>query len=296
MNAIETRKLTRDFGKGRGLFDLDLKVKKGRVHGFLGPNGAGKTTAIRLLLDFLRPDRGAARILGHDHRIHATRLRRHIGYVPGELAMPVNLLGREYITHSERLRGGVDREWRKDLVHRLRVDLDERIGTLSKGNRQKIALVDALQHRPELLIMDEPTDGLDPLLRQQVKGILRDHVKDGGTVFMSSHIVHEIQTICDDVSIVIGGRLRSQARIQDLIDAEGLVVLATVEDPAEATRSLLDAGAADVAQRGNRIRVRARGDPLPVLAELHHLGATQSKLRQGDLEELFLRLYAEEPT
>ncbi len=294
MNAIETRDLTRDFGGGRGILDLDLAVPKGRVHGFLGPNGSGKTTVIRLLLDFLRPDKGGSRVLGMDPVRRAPEIKARVGYVPGELAIPEMLRGREFLDHSAGLRGGIDTQWRDHLIHRLGAEVEPRIRTLSKGNKQKIALIDALQHRPELLIMDEPTDGLDPLLRDQVGHVLRDHAAAGGTVFLSSHIVHEIQTMCDDVSIVLSGRLRRRAKIADLVAMEGLVVEATVPDPTIARQRLMAAGAVDLARRGNRIRLRLQGNPLPGLAVLHSLGATDPRLRQGDLEEMFLRIYEED--
>ncbi len=296
MHAIETRGLTHDFGGDKGLFDLTLNVPKRRVHGFLGPNGAGKTTAIRLLLGFLAPHRGGSRVLGIDPWRHASRVKACVGYIPGELALPPMLRGREFLEHSQRLRGDVDEAWRDQLIETFDAAPEQRIGTLSKGNKQKIALIDALQHRPELLIMDEPTDGLDPLLRDQVRQVLRDHVRAGGTVFMSSHIVHEIQTMCDDVSIVLSGRLREQATISDLVALEGIRVEVTVPDVRAAAAQLARVGVRDVSRRGNRIRLRVQGNPLPALAALDRLGATDPMLRQGDLEEMFLRLYAEDRT
>ncbi len=295
MNAIETRRLTRDFGGGKGILDLNLEVPKGRVHGFLGPNGAGKTTVIRLLMDFLRPDRGGSRVLGLNPVTQAHRIRRQVGFVPGDLALPAMLTGREFLRHSERMRGHVDREWRNHLVHLFGAEVEPRIGNLSKGNKQKIALIDALQHRPELLIMDEPTDGLDPLLRDQVRIVLRDHAKAGGTVFLSSHVVHEIQTMCDDVSIVLSGRLREKARIDDLVAMEGMMVDVAVDD-AETVREKLERanGVKDFEAHNGRLRFRIQGDPLPALATLHEAGARDPELRQGDLEELFLRMYAED--
>ncbi len=295
MNAISTRNLTKDFGGGRGILNLDLDVPTGRVHGFLGPNGAGKTTVIRLLLDYLRPDEGHIRIMGKDPRRDYASIRRHIGYVPGDLALPSALRGREYLAHSAALQGNVDMAWQAHLMDLLGVDAKPRIRELSKGNKQKIALIDALQHRPEILILDEPTDGLDPLLRDQVRILLQDHAKRGGTVFLSSHIVHEIQTMCHDVSIVLSGRLRHRARIADLIAMEGMVVEASVPDLIEARRLLMGAGVQKMVRRGQRLRFRVRGDPLPALAALHQAGGYDPRIRQGDLEEMFLRIYAEDP-
>ncbi len=294
MMAIATRGLTKDFGEGRGILDLDLDIAKGRVHGFLGPNGSGKTTVIRLLLDYLRPDRGTVRVLGRNPRTDFVGIRRHVGYVPGELAFPEALRGSEYLAHSAALRGDVDLDWQQHLIEELAVDTKPRIRELSKGNKQKIALIDAMQHRPELLILDEPTDGLDPLLRDQVRILLQAHARAGGTVFLSSHVVHEIQTMCHDVSIVLSGRLRHKARIADLVALEGLVVEATVPELALARRLLTDAGVKKILRKGQRIRFRIQGDPLPALAALHAAGGHDPKIRQGDLEEMFLRIYAED--
>lgn len=294
MSTIECFGLTRDYGNGKGLFDLDLQVPAGRVHGFLGPNGAGKTTAIRMFLDFLRPDRGSCKIFGLDPRQDAARIKQEVGYVPGDLALPTMLRGHEYLDQSAGLHGGVDLDWRNQLVERLGAQLHPKMHTLSKGNKQKIALIDALQHKPKLLILDEPTDGLDPLLRDRVGHMLREHAQAGGTVFLSSHIVHEIQTMCDDVSIVLSGRLRKQATIQHLVELEGLFVEVTVPDPLAAAKTLGAVGGTRMTHKGSRLRVHFQGNPLPGLAALHNLGATDPKLRQGDLEEMFLHLYAED--
>lgn len=294
MNVIETRALTKDYGRGRGLFGLDLAVPERRVHGFLGPNGSGKTTAIRLLMGFLRPTRGASRVLGLDPVTQAHRIMVDVGYVPGELALPALLTARDYLDQSARLRPAVDLAWRRELAGRLGVDMRTRLGTLSKGNRQKVALLDALQHRPALLVLDEPTDGLDPLLRVEVRDILRSHVRDGGTVFLSSHIVHEVQTVCDDVSIVLSGRLRTQARIRDLVAKEGVLAEAQVPDMQAACAAVARAGAVDLLLKGDRLRFRVRGDPMPAFSAVAAAGGTLVELRQGDLEEAFLRLYGGE--
>lgn len=293
-DVITTQGLTKDYGDGRGLFDLDLRVPQGRIHGFLGPNGAGKTTAIRLLLGFLRPTRGAARVLGLDPGTQAAQIKARVGYIPGELALPEMLTGRDHLEQSAALRGGVDEARQEDLIDRLEADLGLKTGKLSKGNRQKIALIDAFQHDPELLIMDEPTDGLDPLLRREVRALLQDHVERGGTVFLSSHVVHEIQTMCDDVSIVIGGKLHAQAAIPDLLADAGVTIEAAVADLDQAAQVLQDHGATDIRHRAGRIRCRLREALLPALAALHRLGAQDLRIHQTDLEETFLRLYQED--
>ena len=293
VSSIRTRGLTKDFGQERGVFDLDLDVPKGRVHGFLGPNGAGKTTTIRLLMDLLRPTRGTVRLLGTDPE--SARLHGRVGYVPGDLELPGATTGRRYLADSAALHGGVDASWRDELVALLGAEMDHKVRQLSKGNKQKLALIDALQHRPELLILDEPTDGLDPLLRDRVRTVLRAHARQGGTVFLSSHVVHEIQTMCDDVSIVLGGRLRMQSSIRGLLADEPTRIVLRIPDATNAIPRLRVPGVQRIERRGDQVRLRVLGDLLPVLAALPAVGATEVHVQSADLEELFLRLYAEAP-
>lgn len=292
MSVIATRGLTKDFGEGKGIFDLDLQVRKGRVHGFLGPNGAGKSTTIRLLLDFLRPTRGGARVFGHDVREHSRAIRRRVGYIPGEIALPEHLTGKRFLEDSAAVRGHVDRAFRDHLVELLGAELRPRIRTLSKGNKQKLAFIDALQHRPPLLVLDEPTDGLDPLLRHRVHGVLRDHARRGGTVFLSSHVVHEIQTTCDDVSIVLDGHLRHSDTIEGLLAREPVRIDARL--PAGGSEAVASAdGVRSVTRRGDRVRFLVHGSILPAMQALIRAGAEDVNVRQHDLEETFLRLYGE---
>jgi len=262
------------------------------VHGFLGPNGAGKTTTMRLLMDYLRPDHGTMEVLGHSPR-DIRQLRPQIGYVPGDLALPGNLTGRQYLQESARAHG-TNHDTMNHLAKVLDAQLDLKIRELSKGNRQKIALIDGMQHRPRLLILDEPTDGLDPILRDRVRGLLRKHAKNGGTVFLSSHVVHEIQSICDSVSILVEGRLRMQAKIGELLAQEPTIISARLNDPRSVTRDLHDAGAKSIMHRTGEIRCEVRGEMVAPLQALLAHGATHLRIHEPDLEELFLRLYAGE--
>ncbi len=292
MPVIETRGLTKDFGRHRGIFDLDLNVEKGTVHGFLGPNGAGKSTTLRLLLDFLRPTRGAARVLGHDIQRDSLGIRRRVGYLPGEIALPEHLTGHQFLEDSAAMRDGVDAGYRAKLVHDLGAELGPKIRTLSKGNKQKLALIDALQHRPPVLILDEPTDGLDPILRHRVLDLLRDHTAHGGTVFLSSHVVHEIQTTCDQVSIVLNGRLRHSARITELLAEEPARIKATLPNARSSTKALSKTpGVHDVFRSGDRVQFLVHGSILPAMQQLLRMKAEDVAVRQHDLEETFLRLY-----
>ena len=291
--AIEARGLTKDFGGGRGILGLDLRVAPGAVYGFLGPNGAGKTTTLRLLMGYLKPDQGEARILGHPLDGDRPAVQRLVGYVPGDLALPGHMSGGAFLRDSAQLRGGVDEAWVAHLVGLLGAQLEPRMRTLSKGNRQKIALIDALQHRPPLLILDEPTDGLDPLLRHRVQLLLRDHARGGGTVFLSSHVVHEIQTTCDRVFIVMAGRLRREADVAALLAREPTRVEASVRDVAEARRRLAAVpGVGRLERRGDRVRFLCSGPLLAAMQALIDVKATDVVVRH-DLEDTFLRIYEE---
>ncbi len=292
--VIATRGLTKDFGNRKGLFDLDLEVEPGTVHGFLGPNGAGKSTLLRLLLDFLRPTRGHARIFGQDCQRHALNIRQRVGYLPGEISLPEALTGWQFLEDSAAARGIVDEQFRAHLVRSLGAQVQPKIRTLSKGNKQKLAFVDALQHRPELLILDEPTDGLDPVLRHRVHDILVNHTQGGGTVFLSSHVVHEIQTTCDVVSIVINGRLTRSASIDDLLAAEPTRVRATIPTKASVAALREVAGVRDVLRSGSRLSFKVEGPILGATQELLNLKATDVHIKQQDLEDTFLRLYQED--
>ena len=206
--AIETRGLSKTYPNGvRALVDLDLRVERGEIFGYLGPNGAGKSTTIRLLLDLIRPTAGQAAIAGLDTRARDVEARRRVGYLPGDLRLSDRLSGREQLDSLGRLRGGVDHATRDALVERFDCVLDRPIRELSKGNRQKLGVVQAFMHRPEVLILDEPTGGLDPLNQGEFRSLARETAADGRTVFLSSHSLDEVQHIAHRVGIIRSGRL-----------------------------------------------------------------------------------------
>lgn len=213
---IETDGLTKYYGKVRGAEDLNLSVREGEVFGYLGPNGAGKTTTIRLLLDLIRPTRGTARLFGQDVRNRAAALKKRVGNLPGELALWENLTGRELIAFVGNLRGGVDWAWVAELASRLDLDLSRRIASLSHGNKQKVGLVQAFAHRPDLLILDEPTLGLDPLVQQEFYRLIDQARHEGRTVFLSSHNLPEVERVCDRVAIIREGHLVTVEEISEL--------------------------------------------------------------------------------
>ncbi len=195
--AIHTEGLTKHYGDVKALVDLDLDVAAGEIFGFLGPNGAGKTTAIRTLMDEIRATAGSATIVDLDTHRDSVAIRRHVGYVPGDLAMYPNLTGKDTITYFSNLRGGVEWPHVDELAERLDADLSKKVGDLSTGNRQKVGLILAFMNRPQVLIMDEPSSGLDPLVQREFQLLLREFVTDGGAVFLSSHTLSEVQRVAD---------------------------------------------------------------------------------------------------
>lgn len=208
--------LTKYYGHSPAVVDVSLELRPGEVCGYLGPNGAGKTTTLRVLMGFLRATAGAAEVFGLDAWREAPRIHQRVGYVAGEVALYEQMTGGELLAYLARLRGGVDRTVVAGLADRLAADLTRPIRALSKGNRQKIAILQALMHRPQLLILDEPTSGLDPLVQQQVHQLLREHAASGGSVLLSSHALSEVQLVADRVAIIRAGRLVAVERLDEL--------------------------------------------------------------------------------
>jgi ABC-2 type transport system ATP-binding protein len=213
---INTSKLTKFYGKRLGIEDVNLEVKRGEVFGYLGPNGAGKTTTIRTLLDFIRPTHGSATIFGLDIKRDSVNIHRRIGYLQGELELYGNLTGEDLLKYLGNLRGGLDWMYVKELASRFECDLPRRIKGLSHGNKQKLGLLQAFMHKPELLILDEPTSGLDPLMQHEFYRLLEETKKEGRTIFLSSHILPEVEKVCDRVGIIRQGRLVTVETIEML--------------------------------------------------------------------------------
>jgi ABC-2 type transport system ATP-binding protein len=216
--VIRTEALTKRYGKRRGVEDITFQVSPGEVFGFLGPNGAGKTTTMRTLLDFLRPTSGRAELFGLDSRVGSVEIHRRIGYLPGELALYNRMTGEECLRYLAGLRGGVRWGRVRELVERLGADPKPRVGTLSHGNKQKLGVIQAFMHDPELLVLDEATNALDPLVQHQVHGLIREANAEGRTVFLSSHILPEVEALCDRVGIIREGHLAAVEHIAALKD------------------------------------------------------------------------------
>jgi ABC-2 type transport system ATP-binding protein len=214
--ALSLEGLTKFYGRRRGVEGLTLSVEPGEVYGFLGPNGAGKTTTIRMVLGLIHPTAGSGRVLGLDLRRDAVRIRADVGYLPGDLALYDRMRGAEVLAFLARMRGGVPREQYVGLAERFELDLTRRVHDLSKGNRQKVGLVQAFMHRPRLLVLDEPTSGLDPLVQQEFQALVRESVAGGATVFLSSHVLSEVEQLADRVAIVDDGHLLLVADVDEL--------------------------------------------------------------------------------
>ena len=216
--AISSRGLTKDYGNGHGLFDLDLDVERGEVFGFIGANGAGKTTTMRLVMDLIRPDRGTVSVLGLDSRRDSLAIKRRVGYLPGELPQWPGVKAAHIIGLLAGLRGGVDPARITDLADRLQLDLSRRYADLSHGNKQKVGLIAAFMHAPELLILDEPTLGLDPLMQREVRDLVADSVAAGATCLLSSHVLAEVELACDRIGLIRDGRLLRVGSLTELRD------------------------------------------------------------------------------
>lgn len=291
--AITTEGLTKFYGAVRGVEGLDLDVHQGEIYGFLGPNGAGKTTTLRLLLDLIRPDRGSASVLGLDVRRERVTLHREIGYLPGEFVVWPELTGRENLAYLGRLRGGVPEAAVAALAERLELDLGKKFHTYSHGNKQKLGLIQAFMHRPRLLLLDEPTGGLDPLVQNTFAEMLDDVRDEGRTVFLSSHVLSEVERTCDRVGIIREGTLVEVARVSELgMGGTHLVrmTFAQAIDPAPFRRVPGVGGV--VVESGDRlVTATAQGEPKPLLELALTYPLLEFESRRPSLEELFLHLY-----
>jgi len=286
--AIRTEGLTKRFGDVLALDRLDLTVERGEVFGFLGPNGAGKTTTIRLLLHLIRPTAGQATIMGIPAS-DVARAHRHLGYVSGDVALWPQLTGNEALRLLGNLSGRVNEAYREELLQRLDLDPSRRIRTLSKGNRQKVALVAALMHQPDVLLLDEPTAGLDPLKEAEFQQIVREAAGRGQTVFLSSHILDEVEDICSRVAILRAGRLVEVSTLDNLRREDVAVFEVAFDGP---TPSL--AGVPGVVAEqpvAGAVRLSVKGSPAPLLAELGRHRVASLRSHEPDLEEVFLSYY-----
>ncbi|HSJ00507.1 MAG TPA: ABC transporter ATP-binding protein [Patescibacteria group bacterium] len=290
-DVIRTEGLAKVYGRRRGLAGLDLEVRPGEIYGFLGPNGAGKTTTIRILLDLIRPSGGRAAVLGTDPREGGPALRRRIGYLAGDFVVDDGQSSAELLAHLGHLRGGVPMPRIRDLADRLELDLRSRIRSLSKGNRQKVGLVQAFMHQPELLILDEPTSGLDPLLQQTFLQLIAEAKTAGQTVFMSSHVLSEVQQTADRVGIIRDGVMVAVEAVETLRRRAVRHVEIHFDEPVAPDAFVGLPGVSDVRVDGPVLRclLAGRADPLVKMASRYPVDSII--VAEPDLEELFLTYY-----
>jgi ABC-2 type transport system ATP-binding protein len=290
---VETQGLTKRYGSSRGIEDVTFTIAEGEVFGFLGPNGAGKTTTIRVLMALLRANSGTARIAGLDYWDQSVEIKRLVGYLPGELALDPNLTGGQIFEYFGHLRGGVDQTYLKQLIDRLGLDPTRKFRQYSSGNKRKVGLVQAFMHRPRLLILDEPTNGLDPLNQQEFDRMVREVRDDGRTVFLSSHILTEVEQTCNRVAIIREGQLVRVGGVAELKDIKRHDVTITFAGavPLEAFKTLDGVEQATALPDGHTMRLSLSGGLDGVIKAAAQYPVTGLTSQEPSLEEVFLRYY-----
>lgn len=289
MNIIETQKLTKYYGKHRGIVDLDLKVKEGDFFGFIGPNGAGKSTTIRLLLGLISPGSGTVSIFGMSPEDRKTEILSQVGYLSSDGAYYSHLKVKELLALSARLRNQDCSKEARILCQRLALDPERKIRELSLGNRKKIGIVCALQHKPKLYIMDEPTSGLDPLMQKEFYDIMKERNEEGATVFLSSHVLSEVSRYCKTAAVISDGRILAQSSVEDLVHTG--IKRITLRGLKE---ELNMAGMKDRQWDGNNLNFLYDGDTRKLLAQLSNINFEDINITDPDLEEIFLHYYRKE--
>jgi ABC-2 type transport system ATP-binding protein len=291
--AVRTAKLSKDYGLGHGLFDLDLEVSPQEVFGYLGPNGAGKSTTIRCLMGSIRPTAGSAHIFGLDCQRDSVAVKRKVGYMPGDMPQFGSLRGKEVIAYLGGLRGGADPDVVRSIAERFDLDLGRRFREYSSGNKKKLGILVAFMHRPDLLILDEPTGGLDPLNQQEFYKLLRETRDAGATIFLSSHILSEVENVCDRVGIIRAGRLVKVADLDEIhrirLHRIELEFAPGTAVPESAIRSA--AGVEEVVIGDHHVTCTVKGAFDPLLKALNGTTVTNLVSHEPSLEEVFLTYY-----
>jgi ABC-2 type transport system ATP-binding protein len=296
MSAVRTEGLVKDYGKVRALDGLDLTVEQGEVFGFLGPNGAGKSTTIRLILDLLRPTAGTIEVFGVNPATAGPELRQRIGYLPGELGLPTRKTAGEYLHYLARLRGGRGASRISELAGRFGLELHRPLRALSKGNKQKVTIVQAFMHDPDLLVLDEPTSSLDPLLQMEFRALVDEAQGRGATVFLSSHVLAEVEEIAGRVAIVRSGKIVDVDDVRALRERAGQDVLLRFAAPVEPGEFANLPGMTDVVVDHNTLTCRLHGAPGTLLAVAARHEVVRWQAHDRDLEELFMDFYRDPTT
>jgi ABC-type multidrug transport system ATPase subunit len=290
---IEVERLTKSYGSKRGIVDVSFDVGEGEVFGFLGPNGAGKTTTIRILMALLHADGGSARIAGLDAWDRSVEIKRLIGYVPGEPSLDPNLTGGQILEYFANLRGGVDRAYLKSLIQRLDLDTSRKFRHYSSGNKRKVVLIQAFMHKPRVLILDEPTNGLDPLNQQEFDAMVREARNEGSTVFLSSHILSEVEKTCTRVGIIRDGRIVRIGGVAEVKAIKRYEITITFADavPADAFKSLAGVGEVENIHDGHTVRIAMTGPADAVVKAAARYPVVSITSYEPSLEDIFLRYY-----
>ena len=290
---IEVEKLTKSYGGKRGIVDVTFQIEEGEVFGFLGPNGAGKTTTIRVLMALLRADSGAGRIAGLDVWEKSLDIKRLIGYVPGEPALDRNLTGGQILEYFANLRGGVDRAYLKTLIERLDLDTSRKFRQYSTGNKRKVVLIQAFMHRPRVLILDEPTSGLDPLNQQEFDGMVKEAREEGRTVFLSSHVLSEVEKTCTRVAIIRDGGIVRIGGVHELNDIKRYEITITFANPvpAETFKALEGVTEVEPLDHGHGVRLAMQGSADAVIKAAARYSVVSLTSYEPSLEDIFLRYY-----
>jgi ABC-2 type transport system ATP-binding protein len=292
-SIISVNNLTKRYGSSRGIEDVTFEVAEGEVFGFLGPNGAGKTTTIRTLMALLRADAGIAQIAGLDCWEQSVEIKRLVGYLPGELSLDPNLTGGQILEYFGHLRGGIDQAYLKQLIARLDVDPTRKFRQYSSGNKRKIGIIQAFMHRPRLLILDEPTSGLDPLNQQEFDRMVKEVRDDGRTVFLSSHILTEVEQTCNRVAIIREGRLVRVGGVAELKDIKRHEVIITFanEAPAKAFQTLDGVEQVEALADGHTLRLTVQGGVDAIIKAAAQYSVVTLTSHEPSLEDIFLRYY-----
>ena len=289
--VVRAEGLTKYYGENRGIVDVGFTVGAGEVFGLLGPNGAGKTTTIRLLLDLIRPTRGRLSVFGLDSRRESVAIRRRLGYLPGDLRLYERMTGRELLRFFGHLRGSADVARGDELAKRLDLDLDRWIRELSRGNRQKVGLVQAFLHDPDLLVLDEPTSGLDPLVQETFQDLVRESVARGATVFLSSHVLSEVQQVADRVALVRDGRLLLVDTVENLRARSFPHVEVTFAEQPPHDAFAAIPGVRELERHGAAVRFALEGEIDPLVKALARFRVRALDVHEADLEDIFMALY-----
>ena len=290
---IEVQNLTKSYGSKRGIVDVSFDVSEGEVFGFLGPNGAGKTTTIRILMALLRADKGTARIAGLDCWEKSLEIKKLIGYVPGEPSLDPSLTGGQILEYFANLRGGVDKAYLKSLIERLELDTSRKFRQYSSGNKRKVVLIQAFMHKPKLLILDEPTNGLDPLNQQEFDAMVREARSEGRTVLLSSHILSEVEKTCTRVGIIREGRIVRLGDVADVKAIKRYELTITFADvvPADAFKSLEGVSEVEQLNNGHSVRVGITGSADAVVKAAARYPVVSLASYEPSLEDIFLKYY-----